>query len=301
MMLLLVVGLVVGCTYNQPSASSGASAFDSAAPTRVGPQSPADLTGTLVDVARSGFNACALRDDGTLACWGEDIPPLFDNYRFIDLEGSPDQLCGITAKLDIVCFSGRSPTFSTAVGTVGRSGDLQRFSAGRRLGDWCALVDGKAVCDFVEFEGDGWVGVVRGDLTACAWRSGEPPVCQEMDYYTKYASLEDSGEEPKTLPGNTVIRDCALYPRTCVVVESGAVECLPDQVPAFLGPASISEFERVWTDYDHACALTSRGRAWCWGADGLVPGPPGDEFTVLSVVASTACGVRRGRVECWEL
>lgn len=302
----LIVSILAGCTCNPETSvdtvSPTAAATDSATPPRSAlPRIPSELTGTLVDVAISNTHQCALRDDGTLACWGATPPPLFDNYRFIDIDASPHQLCGITAKLDVVCFAGTPDPVSTTVSTLSQQGTLQRFSAGASLGDWCALVDGSVRCDFVDFEDGGFAGTVRGAGQACAWKHGEAPTCYEMDTTTKYGNGDTGTQETSLFPGNLPMRDGVLYPRICAVSASGAVNCMTNEFQSVLGPASYADFVKVWTGPAHACALTASGQVACWGAKGRVESPVGDGFSVVSMARTTACGVRMGRVECWPL
>lgn len=299
-MMMWVLSWLAGCSCNEsmPGLTDGSGIRDSGL---FQPGTPEKMEGRFVDVALSGSHRCGLRDNGALVCWGPQPAPVFDNYRFVRIDGSTNQLCGITAKLDIVCISSARGSTATFVDSIQGGGELQAFSAGPFLAEWCAVTDGRAVCDMVEFEEENRAGVVRGTSTACAWAFGESAVCVEEDYYSKGKYTGTKSIE-NVFPEWVEIAHATLSPRRCVLDPQGEVECFAEEGQRPLINAPNGPFTRLWAAEDHACALDPEGGIVCWGSEGVVPTPAAKGYTELSMVNQLACAVNADqRIDCWGL
>jgi alpha-tubulin suppressor-like RCC1 family protein len=63
-------------------------------------------TGSFVEVTAGGFHSCAIRSDGTLACWGDDFdgrntPP---EGTFLHVAADFDDSCAIRTDGTLVCW-----------------------------------------------------------------------------------------------------------------------------------------------------------------------------------------------------
>lgn len=312
----LVLAWLAGCSCNEePLVTDLAQPGDTAL---FQPKSPEELDGAYIDVALTATHQCGLRDNGLLVCWGAEPAPIFDNYRFVQIESSHNQMCGITEKLDVVCISAARGSTVTFVDSIGGTGTLRHFSAGVYLGEWCASTDERVVCDIVDFadlvEEVELFGTARGLSTACAWTVHGDTVCVEEDYYTKGKT---TGTRPiKSLFDKTNVAYATLTPRRCVVDLDGEVKCLDAANTATktktktdtdtdteLADPPPGPFERVWASEDHACAMRPDGQIECWGEEGEVPTTPNVAgFTEMSMVNGAACAVGPDqRIGCWGI
>ncbi|MCC6526012.1 MAG: hypothetical protein IT373_25420 [Polyangiaceae bacterium] len=69
------------------------------------------LGGSYVDLAMNRYNACAVRSDGSVHCWGDGaadpnnghlFPP--SDIAFVDVEIGSDIGCGLTTDTRLVCW-----------------------------------------------------------------------------------------------------------------------------------------------------------------------------------------------------
>lgn len=192
--------------------------------------------------------ACGLRNDATVHCWGgiEQAPP----GRYVELIAGNTHACGLTASGRIDCWGENFHNQATPP-----SGSF------RSLGD--------------------------GDLHSCAIQTDEKVVCW---------GLVDSSDKPPNKRFQS-ISGGANY--TCGLLLNGELECWGTHTRPVTPPRG--KFTSFATGAYHACALRSNGEMVCWGdnREGEGSPPPGPWKTVACGFDET-CGVRiDGTMECW--
>jgi len=206
-------------------------------------------------------HACALMDDGALECWS-DARPTFP------LSALP---AGNYRSVQVGVFSTCGLRTDGTALCVGSS--LVTTPPGDQIVELCHAV---APC------------VIRSDGTAACFEEGQ--------------TLSLGRVRPGSLACGAAW-SCALAldgtPR-CVVIDRVLAFGNEYAQPAAwkLPPGS---FRRVFSGYQHGCALRMDQSAICWGRDtsGETRPPPG-AFATLALGEKLSCGLRpRGSVECW--
>ncbi len=87
---------------------------------------------------------------------------------------------------------------------------------------------------------------------------------------------------------------------TCVVTESGAVQCWGGDDEGQSSPPA-GRFTQVSADVHHSCGVTASGAAQCWGRNDYgQSSPPAGRFTQVSAGFFHSCGVTASSaVQCW--
>ncbi|MBX2803678.1 MAG: hypothetical protein KTR31_38735 [Myxococcales bacterium] len=259
----------------------------------VGPQ---ELSGIQVDVALSRGLRCGLDEEGRASCWSGTPHPDFLIERYVDLSGSDEQVCGVTASGLVQCSGNAGRSLYQSSLQLPQGARLDALSAGPVLDTWCVLFDGRALCDQGDFDGEtGLIGVTRGASDSCAWRDDGTSICRGEG-----ATTDAYGGEP-SFPSSARIVDGVTWPHVCAVRTDDALQCFS----AGLSPLStppFGRFSRVWAATDHACARTGEGALACWGTDGAALAPPGTGWGEVSVWGVEACAVTSdSRIQCWTL
>lgn len=286
-------------------------------------------TGGFVSVSVDDDVGCAMRGDGSVSCWGWDMPRPSAAERFSAVSVGGSVACGIRESEDLHCWgAGGGALLSPPEG---------RFSfvdVGR--GAACGVrLDGGLVCWGAGAERwslpEGVFAMVDvGPVSACAVRADGAAVCWPGDYFYYFDGAIRSGamrEGPfvmVSVGGET--SNSTTY--ACGVLVSGAVECWNDPYiggglyradPAWWS-TPVGEFVDVAVSKAFACGVRADGEVACWGLResqrcgdsyhcngwGEDPAPAGP-FRAISVGpgyalgGETVCGVRRdGEVRCWN-
>lgn len=97
---------------------------------------------------------------------------------------------------------------------------------------------------------------------------------------------------------------------SCALTQEGSIRCVvvdkvmafgSDAMPAANWTIPKGTFKKVFSGYQHGCALDASGVATCWGRDtDGETSPPKGAFTTLALGEKTSCGLRPdGSIECW--
>ncbi|MCI4567896.1 PxKF domain-containing protein [Lysobacter sp. CFH 32150] len=283
-----------------------------------------DGRGGVVVLAAGDFHTCALRSNGTVACWGkndhgEATPP---PGHFIALTAGRDHSCGLRDDGRPVCWGSNADGQST----VPEWGEFTAIAAG-----------GKRTCGLrtwgqVECWGQGpqipWqlprlVALDVGPTTTCGLQADGSVVCWDLNgeiFYTPQSGpftalatgndgtacgLRADGEVACVAGwanwfGNNVIA-ISVGGGQCWLENNGALRCMSGGLGAPLAPAG--SFTAVSDGEAHACALRSDGHLQCWGNNDFGQAtPPEGVFGLGSIDAGMAhnCHVRAdGTVACW--
>lgn len=213
-----------------------------------------------------GYNhSCALLDDGTAWCWGDDTlgqlgGALTSTPRAKPAAlASPTGITSMSAGLDATC-------------AVLHDGTLECWGSGEDsgTGKQGPHVPPTAIAG-------GIVGVSVGFLHGCAVRDDGGVACWGGSYHGALGNGDPSVYyEPTPTPVQGVSGSVAVAAGadlTCAVLAGGAVSCwglgpgdgshlskTPVAVKGLAGPA-----EQVVVGGDHACALLSDASVMCWG------------------------------------
>jgi hypothetical protein len=217
-----------------------------------------------------GAHGCALRDDGTIACFG--------------FEGAPLALCDPSSMWP--CIGGGEPP----------SGHYIAISAG--YGFSCAIAESGAISCWGDDSqnqastppaGTDFVGLTSAYEGSCAWTKAGEVQCWGF----VFPAPEPSGPVKQLVLGIANINSCWL-------LESGLVNCdafsIPDGTPFEHDPLA-----RIGAGNSAVCALDGSGHVKCAGNRFLTrTKPPLGPFLEVATQRGAACGLRGDDVvECW--
>lgn len=267
-----------------------------------------------VGVLATGIgHTCALRQDGTASCWG-------DNYdgqsrplpgAFIELSAGFHHTCGLRGDGRVECWGQGyaipepppegvpppPPPSPVPAGTYTALASGMSTTCGLRVREqpW-QHPEGNVAC----WAASGWnplppppggdfVALSLGDNFACGLRANGRVACWgQMD--------------PQQVPGEEAfIAVTAGSFHACALRADGSVRCWGENW-ANQGTPPAELFTAIGAGVSHTCGLRTDGRAQCWGDNGSNQStpPPEDRFLALSVGAFHNCGVRLdGTVACW--
>jgi hypothetical protein len=305
-------------------AAVSAAACDRNADTVAGPSNPTRAKHDIAPasaIARagvfSGEDSCALRTDGTLACWGDNdhgqtSPPV---ATYTQIDAGPLTLCGTTVTGQGVCWGFNAQGQANVAGLP--SGLTYTQVAIGFLAGCGVRSDNSIAC---------WSGSTPGLQnvplglytrvavalsTVCAITTSGTLVCWGDDPYGEVSTAPSPPEGKKFVQldvGN--LHGCAL-------VDDGNVLCWGDNrfgettVPALPTGVGYTSVAVITTTFSpdifggHSCATRTDGQLVCWGDNRQgqlnVPTlPSGVTYTSVSAGTAYTCASRSdGRVTCW--
>ncbi len=290
-----------------PSAAA-ASPASSASDAATGPVLPDDVvaantTPHAVRAIAAGWTICAIREDGTLTCWGGG-PTALPKGHFIALDSNDGGTCAIRADGRLACFGGSwGPIPDGAFSSVSVS---QSRACAIRRGDgtlacWSSEEeddeDGEEGAEPPEPPEGSFAAVSVGDEASCAIRVGG-----EMACWTLWA--DDPGSLPFPSDDDTRYRAVDL---PCAIDVQGSLHCTASDPEFGPPPPPAGRFIAVSATWESACAIREDGTLACWGRGGMdgdgndlpMRVPPG-QFTAVTVGEMIACATRPdGRAVCW--
>ena len=225
------------------------------------PEQPRRSTGEFASVSAGTFYSCALRSDGSMICWG-------------------DELAGVSAAM--------------AAGTAPPEGPFTSISVGQI--HTCAVrTDGSVACWGHDEDGQAsplsgtFASVSAGPFHSCAVRTDGSAACWGDDAAGR--ATPPSGEFASVSAGTF---------HSCGVTTNGSVACWGrDEHGQAMPPRG--SFSSVSAGEAHTCGVQTDGSVACWGDDssGQTTPPPG-EFASVSAGTFHSCAVTTGgRVACW--
>jgi len=277
-------------------------------------------------VAAGAWHTCALRAEGTIACWGnnnegEASPP---SGTYTQIDAGSFHTCAVSSAGEIACW-GQNTYGETNVPAA--TAGLPWVQAAAGSINSCGLrSDGSLVCWGNSLTGvkstptGSYTQVSVGEDQACAIRTDGMLVCWGSD------NTLVSGA-PTAPTGHHFTQVSAGKTHDCALADDGSIQCWGSNatgqldVPAL--PAgvhytqvSVSFNYRLDVDPAHvtpeqySCALRSDGTAVCWGNNhwgqlNVPPLPAGATYTNLSAGLWQTCAARSdGVVACtgnnWE-
>jgi alpha-tubulin suppressor-like RCC1 family protein len=228
---------------------------------------PVDVVGLasgVITVAAGGQHTCALMSGGGLKCWGDNrygqLGDNTTNYRAtpVDVTGLMGRVVAVAAGYDHTC-------------AVTSGGGVKCWGANYfgQLGD--NTMNNSATPVDVGGLASGVMTVAAGNDHTCAVMSGGGVKCWGWNGH---------GQSGGGGLASGVIAVAAGGEHTCALTSGGGLKCWGDNDSGQLGdgtridstsPVDVRGLESgvvaVAAGLDHTCAVTSGGRAKCWGAN----------------------------------
>ena len=238
------------------------------------------LAGTFTTISFSDDHACGLRADGTAACWGRDSfgEATPPEGSFTAIAAGLQHTCGLRAGGSVECW-----------------GSDWSGQASPPAGTFTAVVAsithtcGLRTDSTIQCWGDGYFDPPSGSFVAitatCGIRTDGTAECWPGHWSDatpggRFTALSSSGNH-----------DCGLRPDDTVVCWG--------QNEAGQATAPSGTFAAVATGPEHSCGIRTDGNVECWGYNDGRTTPPGGTFTTVSA-SKQSCGIRTDRtVECW--
>jgi len=267
------------------------------------------------------LHSCAISNNGTLKCWGQDLNDELGNGADSTSKNTPQSVSG-SAKFKAVTGG---ETFTCGVTIAGAVQCWGRNVFGQ-LGD--GSTTSRATPVQAAGLTSGVTAVTAGDRHACALLSDGTLKCwgDNGDGQLGTPSTLQS-KTPMTVPGLTGVQSVESGPyHTCAILQGGALKCWGYNASGQLGDGSKTTryapvdvtglgtgVAKVSVGGSNTCAAITNGTVKCWGAGGAQIGQEvgADSVTPLDISGITgatevgagngfACAViSGGQVQCW--
>ena len=233
--------------------------------------------------------ACAIREDGSLGCWGvmnaQQIEPPAGTFAAVSV--GADLACGLRADGELACWGDPVPASPP-------SGPFVAVAAGR--GEACALRPNGALACWGSAtasaapNGSGHVDLSITHGRGCAIRANGSLDCWEAVGVSGYGPVPT---------GRFIALDVGDV-HACGLRSNGQIACWgANQSDQLNVPAG--EFLSVTVGGEHSCAIRIEGTLACWGANAEQQlAAPAGRFTAIAAGSSHACARREnGAIVCW--
>jgi alpha-tubulin suppressor-like RCC1 family protein len=240
-------------------------------------------TGTFKQVTAGRWFSCALRTDGTPQCWGtnEDGQTNPRPGPYTQMASGMDMSCGLTAAGQTECWGRHYNEWPSGTFTQIALGGV--FGCGLRTNGSITCWGDNTYGQSTPPAGTGYRKVTTGQYHSCALDAQGSAVCW--------------GDLPgMPIPPGAFIDVAAGFWQTCGLRGNGTVACW-GQTHGSPPPGS---FVAISVSTDHSCAMRGDGSVACWGVDdsGQATAPIGT-FTQVTT-GSEFCGLAAdARVSCW--
>jgi alpha-tubulin suppressor-like RCC1 family protein len=257
---------------------------------------PDPLSTKFVRLSSGANNACGVREDGGITCWGSDRYGQSEapSGRYLDVAGGGldvgnvgAQTCALDENHQPVCwgstFAQDAPSVSLTqidAGGLFNCGITQQSSL-NCWGDLDSGLDEPPAGKFVQ--------IAAGGNHACALDSNGTLVCWGWDFYGQ-----------TDVPAGSYSQVSAGSAHTCAVRKDGTLACFGSSSDGALAAPS-GTFTEVTAGGGHNCALATGGAVKCWGFgySGQTE-PPAGSFAHLSAGEIHTCGLTKtGLAKCW--
>lgn len=237
-----------------------------------GPRDVAGMTAGVVETATGGQHACALKNDGTVWCWGANVAGQLGDQTAI-ARPTPVQVVGIGNAVQIATGLSHScaRTSGGAIWCWGLNSSGQ-LGIGSTINSLQAVMATGMNADMVDLS--------AGDAHTCAVRNDGKIFCWGLN---TSGQVGDSSTTNRTSP--TQVNDgFGIYRRvaaggthTCGLTDTGQPKCWGANARGQLGdgtilprpsPAAVPTLNnviRLAAGRDHNCALRDTGALLCWG------------------------------------
>jgi hypothetical protein len=283
--------------------------------------------GTRVSAGWS--DACLLRDDGTVACWGDSSygKSLVPSGRFVDVAAGYHETCAIQIDGTVACWGNDTASYAPPAGT------FKKLAAG--LSQMCGIrTDDSISCWGTDIytsavPAGSFIDVTVGGFEDCAIRSNGNYVCWGSSGYCSGATAPPPQGSFTAVAGTGMCDACALGLDGAVacwgdkggppgaweaiaatddagygIRTDGTIGCFWNEAcDAPEGPfTSISMGDSYGGKGTPACAVGADGAVVCWGDDyyGAATVPTDESFIAIAAGGYEVCRIRQdGSISCW--
>jgi len=270
-------------------------------------------------VSAGGDHSCAVREDGSATCWGDDYdgestpPSLGDNWDFVQVSSGGFHTCAVvkcTPPPGLFCPIGNVSCWgrdSNGQASPVINQSFSQVSAG--LYHTCGVTGGSIDCWGDDSNGQSspssppagheYIQVSAGGFHACAVSECTAMACLQTANVRCWGQNLDG---QTTVPGLflQVSRVSAGGYHSCGVKTDESIVCWGRNTDGQSTPPAGS-FQQVSAGAKHTCAVKTDGSIVCWGSDAYGKStPPSGPFQQVSAGQHHTCGKRPdGSVICW--
>ena len=240
-------------------------------------------SGTFMAISGNVSRGCGIRSDGTVDCWGQGFgtPP---QGTFTAISSAGSHACGIRSNGTVACWG--SVRFFRSYETSG-VWENWRY-AGHRTRD--PVARGGTVSGSLVVPDGTFTSVSVSGHHACGIRPDGTVTCWGMNI-----------DGRATAPGGAFTAIATTGNRGCGVRPDGSATCWGVGIvnpPAGTFTAISAGMTSYFEQPDHTCGVRNEGTIACWGLD--PPDPPDGTFTAVTASIRHACGLRaNGTAACW--
>jgi alpha-tubulin suppressor-like RCC1 family protein len=280
-------------------------------------------TNCFSEVSAGESHTCAIREDGSVTCWGYDFfdqatPPELDLglYDFVQVSSGGYHTCAV-----VECTPGPGEICPLGNGLCwgndddGQASplawsDFSQISAGRYHS--CGLeVDNDLVCWGSNDSGQITVPTLGTNSQYLSVSAGGYHSCALIGCLPGYACFWSNnvvcwgsggwGQTNDAGVSGILSQVSAGWYHTCGLTQDGSAVCWGRDDDDQSTPPSGVSFQQISAGGFHTCGLTVGGTIECWGRNDFKQSvPPGGLFTSVSTGAFHSCAVTPdGSVSCW--
>ncbi len=237
------------------------------------------------------YHTCAVRTDGTVACWGWDeygqsSPP---SGMFTTVSAGDIHTCGIRTDGTVSCWGD-----STNGKSSPPTGTFTAISAG--ISHTCAIrTDGSADCWGDDTDGQStvpvgtYIAISAGGFHTCGIKSDNTLVCWG----------QDAADQIKVPDGKYASVSAGSF-HTCAVKTDNSLACWGANTQGQTS-SPYGQFKAISAGYAHTCGIKIDNTLVCWGHDSEGQlGAPDGAFSAVSGGRFHTCAVTDDEtLTCW--